>query len=60
MNMLHIDIYAHIYITYYIILMYAITLNINNTLYFVTELTLFVTGLTVSLDLQNDSAMLYG
>ena len=40
--------------------MYAITLNINDTLYFVTELTLFVTELTLSLDLQNDSAMLYG
>ena len=40
--------------------MYAITLNINNTLYFVTELTLFVTELTLCLYLQNDSAMLYG
>ena len=40
--------------------MYAITLNINNTLYFVMELTLFVTEFTLCLDLQNDSAMLYG
>ena len=40
--------------------MCAITLNIDNTLYFVTELRLFVTELTLCLDLQNDSAMLYG
>ena len=32
--------------------MYAITLNINNTLSFVTELTLFVTELTLFLDFQ--------
>ena len=51
MNMLHIDIYAHIYIYNFMhnitcIYIYTITLNINNILYFVMELTVFVTELT--------------
>ena len=54
MNMLHIDTYVHIHVydlmhNITCIQMYAFALNINIILYFVTELTLFVTELTLCL-----------